>query len=83
MVTQHSRSDAKEPTLPSDGTSQLLEETKAVNRDERRLRRLDAPMSVLGVIFLLVVLGQSLAADARLQQVLSVLVGELSSAKPT
>lgn len=40
--------------------------------NEGRLRRLDAPMSVLGVIFLLVVLGQSLAREPGLQTALTV-----------
>lgn len=47
-------------------------EESALVRAERLARRLDRPMGVLGVLFLLVVLGQLLATDPPLVTVLAV-----------
>ncbi|PPK92671.1 voltage-gated potassium channel [Kineococcus xinjiangensis] len=48
------------------------EEERDLHGAELLARRLDTPMSVLGVVFLLVVLGQSLAQDPRLATALTV-----------
>jgi voltage-gated potassium channel len=54
----------RERIVPSSGPRALDDPEGGLARAERLARRLDRPMGVLGVLFLLVVLGQVLARDA-------------------
>jgi voltage-gated potassium channel len=73
-VTARERDVAAVPeaVVPEVAAAGAAAEAATEDTDERRLRRLDVPMSVLGVIFLLVVLAQSLARAPDLQAVLAV-----------
>lgn len=53
----------RDRTAPPSGTGDTDDSNNGLVRAERLARRLDRPMGVLGVLFLLVVLGQVLAGD--------------------